>query len=366
MFGKNTGYHGYIKTIKSNRMKRFEFLFFLTISLFSIRVFAQSNCGMNLNDYSYSLNDAAFLDDSTVIVVGDYGVIMKSNDVGTTWRRIDVGPAYPFIKTQFPNSQTGYILGSYNLLRTDDSGENWFKIPLNNIYATNLFFLSPDTGFVVGLGGNIFKTVDGGRKWDYQQIGSENLSSVTFVNDTIGFVCGASNTLLKTIDFGKTWQTINMSSFGVNINFIDVVFTNDHDGYLLESGGRIIATSDTGNTWNTIDTISTSYATNIYFVDANVGYVIGGWGGADFYKTTDGGANWNGFNVFNAGSLSGIALNKSGQDGIVVGNAAGYGSTSEPGHFILKSVDAGQNWTSIDYLDGEDYFYDLSFIEDSI
>jgi len=348
-------------------MKRLKFLFFLTIFLFSIHVFAQSNCGMTINDYCYSLNDAAFLDDSTVIVVGDYGVIMKSNDLGTTWRRINGGPAYSFLKMQFLNSKTGYILGSFDLLRTDDGGENWFKITVDTGYVsfTNLYFLSQDTGFVIGSQG-IYKTVDAGRKWDLQLQGFNNFSSLTFVNDTVGFTCGASNTLLKTIDFGKTWQTIDMSSFGFNLKFMDVVFTNDHDGYLLESGGQIIATSDTGNTWHTIATVSTSYATNIYFVDANVGYVIGGWGGSDFYKTINGGANWNTVNFPSLGSLSGIAFNKSRQKGIVVGDAAGYGSTSEPGHFIVKSEDAGDNWTTIDYIDGDNDFYDVSFIDDSI
>ncbi|MBP8115850.1 MAG: T9SS type A sorting domain-containing protein [Chitinophagaceae bacterium] len=322
---------------------------------------------MTLYDYSYSLNDAAFLDDSTVIVVGDYGVIMKSNDLGTTWRRINGGPAYSLIKTQFLNSQTGYILASYDiLLRTDDGGENWFKITVDTGYLslTNLYFLSPDTGFVVGRGGNIFKTVDGGRKWDNQQKGFQDLSSVTFVNDTIGFVCGASNTLFKTIDFGKTWQTIDMSSFGFNLGFMDVVFTNHHDGYLLGSYGKIIATTDTGNTWNTIATLGIGWPIHIYFVDDNVGYVIG----SEFYKTTNGGATWNSvnFSTSASGDLSGIAFNRSKQKGIVVGNGAGYGSTSEPGHVMMKSVDAGDNWTTIDYLNGDNDFYDVSFIDDSI
>ena len=347
-------------------MRLFKFLFFLTISLFSIHVFAQSDCGIRISNYSYSLNDAVFLDDTTLIVIGDDGVIMKSNDLGETWRKINGGAYSSLLKMQFLNSKTGYILGSYDLLlRTDDGGENWFKIPLNNLgnpYSTNLYFQSPDTGFVVCEEGKILKTVDGGRKWDYQQNGFDDFTSVSFVNDTIGFICGASNTLLKTIDFGKTWEAIDMSSFGFNLRFMDVVFTNDNDGYLLGSGGEIIVTSDMGTTWNKIATVGISWPINIYFVDENVGYVIG----SEFYKTTDGGATWNWINFPPWAGLSAIAFNKSEQKGIVVGNGAGYGRTSEPGHVMLMSEDAGLSWTTKSFLNGENDFYDISFIDDSI
>ena len=104
-------------------MRLFKFLFFLIISLFSIHVFAQSDCGMRISNYSYSLNDAVFLDDTTLIVIGDDGVIMKSNDLGETWRKINGGAYSSLLKMQFLNSKTGYILGSYDLLlRTDYQG----------------------------------------------------------------------------------------------------------------------------------------------------------------------------------------------------------------------------------------------------
>ncbi len=348
-------------------MKRLTFLFFLILFLFSISGFAQSKCGIQINNYGYSLNDAAFLDDSTIIVVGDYGVIMKSNDGGTNWRRINSGTYSSLLKTQFLNSKTGYVIGSYLSLRTDDGGENWFKIPLNapGLYSANLYFLSPDTGFVAGVGGKIYKTVDGGRKWQDQQNVFDDLSAVTFLNDSVGFVCGTSKTLLKTTNLGKTWQTIDMSSFGFNLRFVDVVFTNANHGYLLGNGGEIIVTSDTGATWKKIATVPTDYATNIYFTDEHVGYVIGGWLTSTLYKTTDGGANWHAVNYSDGGSFSGIALNKNGQKGIVVGDAAGYGSTAESGHVLLKSEDAGENWSTISYLNGQTNLYDVSFVDDS-
>lgn len=348
-------------------MRRLIFLFFLILFLFSIYGFAQSKCGIQINNYGYSLNDAAFLDDSTIIVVGDYGVIMKSNDGGTNWRRMNSGIYNSLLKIQFLNSKTGYVIGSYQLLRTDDGGENWFKIPLNSpgLYSANLYFLSPDTGFVAGVGGKIYKTVDGGRKWQDQQNVFDDLSAVTFLNDSVGFVCGTSKTLLKTTNLGKTWQTIDMSSFGFNLRFVDVVFTNANHGYLLGNGGEIIVTADTGITWNKIATVPTDFATNIYFVDEHVGYVIGGWSVPILYKTTDGGVNWRSLNYSDRGSFSGIALNKNGQKGIVVGNAAGYGSTAEPGHVLLKSEDAGENWSTISYLNGQTNLYDVSFVDDS-
>ena len=351
-------------------MKRVTFFILLFGVLFFIKSFSQTDCGIKLTNYDYSLNDAAFLDDNTIIVIGEDGLIMKSDDLGNSWRRINSGTSNNLRKIQFLNSKVGYIIGKYDtFLKTDNGGENWFKIPLNNPdypYITNLHFLSPDTGYVVGEGGKIFKTNDGGRTWIYKNTWLSDLYSVFFVNDSIGFVCGSSNNLLKTTDFGKTWENIDMNDFGWNLTFMDIVFTSGQDGYLIEREGELLKTSDQGISWIKIADIPTDYATNIYFVDKNIGYVIGGWTSSTFYKTINSGANWERANYSNSGSFSGIALNKTGVKGIVVGDAAGYGSTSESGNIMLLTENDGDNWNTLSYLDGEMYFYDISFIEDSI
>jgi photosystem II stability/assembly factor-like uncharacterized protein len=326
---------------------------------------SQTDCGIHPENYSYSITDAAFIADSTIVMICSGGQILKSKDLGANWYRINSGTEYNLRKIQFIDDSTGYILDTYsNLLRTDDAGEDWFSVPSQN--AVNLFFLSADTGFLVGDGGIIKKTNDGGKSWINQIKSSNDLKAVYFVNDSVGFIGGSSSTLFKTTDFGTSWVEIDMDPFSWSMKIIDMVFTSEAVGYLMGDEGEIIKTTDQGNSWSLIYDISTDWASSIYFTDENTGYVVGGWSNPTFVKTTDAGLTWQEIEIDYFVSFSGIAFNENGKNGIVVGSGTSNGSTSEPGNIVKISENWGENWDDKSYLDGENDFYDIVFFEDSV
>ncbi len=322
----------------------------------------------------YALNDVEFINSETVFAVGDDGVILKSTNAGINWTSINSGTKASLYKLQFVTENVGYIIGGYGdiIIKTENGGNNWFPLDVKNPdypYISNLFFITENKGFVIGGEGKIFRTSDGGRTWDFQKKGYEDLHSVFFVNETTGFITGSYNTFYKTIDFGENWILIDMPDIGWGSQFGDICFTNELTGYILCSDGELLKTVDAGNTWTQINKISTDYATDMYFVDESVGYIIGNWFGGDIHKTQDAGVTWQEIDyetTYNLSSLSAISFNSNGDKGCIVGDAAGYGSTSESGRIVLCSDNNGNAWQNTNFINGNENFKEIAFFDDGV
>lgn len=330
-----------------------------------LRIYAQQ-CSEYLENLSYKLNDAAWVSGETFISIGDGGKILRTKDAGLSWTEINSGTLSSFIKIQFVTDSIGYILGANDLmLKTEDAGNHWFNLsPIGSAYpyCSGLYFSSPDTGFVCAGYGKIFRTIDAGRSWKkVNDNSSDDLYSIAFLNKSTGFACGSSNRLLKTTDYGNTWKSVDMSSYGYNLNFIKVVFVDENIGYLLARTGVVIKTTDGGTSWTKVGTASTDFAVTMNFINKNIGYVVGGWTSSALLRTMNGGLTWQSADYSYGGSLSGIAQNRAGNKGVVVGDGAGYGYTSEPGKVILYYDEQANNWKHSCYLNGSAYFWDVNF-----
>jgi len=339
----------------------------LLVIFISLKMNAQQ-CNENFVNMSFSLNDVAYVTNETFIAIGDGGKILRTEDAGISWKEINSGTTGYLMKIQFITDSIGYILGDHdNLLKTEDAGNHWFPLKMINPsypYCRGLYFFSPDSGFIFGGDGKIFKTIDGGRTWEKLNSNAyDNLNSVSFIDKSNGFACGSSNLLLKTTDCGDTWKSIDMSSFGFNVSFVKIVFIDENIGYILGNNGSIIKTTDSGTSWTKVSTVSTDYAVTMNFLNENIGYVVGGWNGATFYRTMNGGLTWQPVNYGYAGSLSGIAQNKTGSKGVVVGNGAGYGYTSESGRFILYFNESDNSWKNACFLNGSLDFHNIAFVD---
>ncbi|MFC5626670.1 YCF48-related protein [Algoriphagus winogradskyi] len=108
---------------------------------------------------SENLNALSKLDSSTAIIVGDAGVILKSEDMAKTWRKIDVPYTENFTSVDFWDNYLGFISGENGLiLQTKDGGESWIQIPTGT--GRNLSGVSvgtPTVAFAVGDDGTILR-----------------------------------------------------------------------------------------------------------------------------------------------------------------------------------------------------------------
>ena len=95
----------------------------------------------------------------------------------------------------------------------------------DNTYVYNsIFFISNDTGWVVGSQGKIFKTVDA-TVWNPQSsISTVNLNDIFFINSLEGWIVGPGM-ILHTINGGITWSQ-EAASLAAGMNLRSIFFTS--------------------------------------------------------------------------------------------------------------------------------------------
>ncbi len=226
------------------------------------------------------------------IVVGDRGVILKTEDNGNTWR--EVHPAvYSYVLNDvfFPTATVGYAVGSQGvILKTTDAGETWTPIPTdvtnNNLYG--VYFVSAQRGFVVGDRGTILVTDNGGDDWDVRFANTyATLKDVYFTDVLTGYAVGHWGVILKTTNSGNTWEKIVENP---NYSFNKVVFTNLNTGYVFGEYGLAWKTEDAGASWNELNIGSPFSVYGAIFPTTQWGFIAGDYG--LLKRTMDGGATW--------------------------------------------------------------------------
>ena len=144
----------------------------------------------------------------------------------------------------------------------------------------------------------------------------------------------------------SNWQAIpNISPNINNQRFDDVFFLDDNLGWAANGYyASVHKTTDGGLTWTEQlnETIlgGSYYFRNIQFLDANIGFL--GTLNGKFFKTIDGGDNWNEVMNINPNPAAICGLNTVGDSTIF-----GCGAYFTPA-YIIKSLDSGATWTYID------------------
>ncbi len=160
------------------------------------------------------LNDVHFVDDRHGWVVGDRGVIRRTDDGGTTWVDQASGTAEPLLDVTFVDLQHGTAVGGLDsstgegpgvIVHTADGGATWTvqasPVPDPDPFKA-VFFLDPLHGWVAGPGG-FLSTVDGGQTW-VQGAYLYDASEIFFTDLQHGFVGGYGRVHVTT-DGGVTW-----------------------------------------------------------------------------------------------------------------------------------------------------------------
>lgn len=159
--------------------------------------------------------------------------IYKTTDGGQTWERQE-SAAYNAADGGFPNvvhffnendgfCQGDPVDGYYELYTTDDGGENWVRVPTENIPAP----LSGEWGIIGyydAVGDNIwfgtqksrvFYSTDKGHTWNVSDVplGSSKYIDIVFADAMNGLAQdkteSSTGTIAKTTDGGETWELVN-------------------------------------------------------------------------------------------------------------------------------------------------------------
>lgn len=270
-------------------------------------------------------------------MVGVSGVMLRTENNGGSWRGQQQGTTVRLNGGTWTGPTSGLVVGAAGLvMKTEDAGDSWASRTLgpNDLY--DIHFADSDTGWLVGSSGFVRKSTDAGSSWDAQTSGTtEHLYSLATFDDETVWACGTAGTIIKTTDGGATW-TPQVSGTTATLN--DIVFIDANRGWAVGTGGTVRTTTDGGATWTAQTSGLTTTISAVYFTDANNGWFAGATG--RIRRTTNGGATWTAQTSGTTTTLYSIEMADE-SNGWAVGGAS-------TGSVVLHTTNGGTTWTEQD------------------
>jgi len=105
-----------------------------------------------------------------IVAVGDFGVVLLSDDDGATFRQArSVRARSTLTSVTFVDDRTGWAVGHWGtILKTVDGGETW-ALERSDVASDrplfSVYFRNAREGFAVGLWSLLLHTIDGGNTW---------------------------------------------------------------------------------------------------------------------------------------------------------------------------------------------------------
>lgn len=292
-----------------------------------------------------------------MVVVGEYGHVLLSDDEGATWRQAQSVPTRVTLTgVSFADDKTGYAVGHDTvILKTTDGGENWTKLYGGQDSDDALLtVVALDAQNVIALGAFSFaiRTTDGGTNWEKFKLseaaasdapedtgaavssGSDDelglsaeeleamdeagragadphLNRAFMAKDGTLYVAAEFGTVFVSPDKGQTWTR---TETGYGGSFWGGVVLADNSVLVVGMRGNIWRSEDKGQTWTPIQSNSTeSLGSATQLADGTV--VIVGLGGA-IVISTDGGKTFVARNRPDRKNLCDVAAGANG--GIVI------------------------------------------------
>ncbi|MBS1538944.1 MAG: hypothetical protein JST20_14495 [Bacteroidetes bacterium] len=357
-------------------MKRL--LLLLTIAYTLITLSANAQAPIIFQNLNAINRDVQYISDSTLVIVGDHGKIIRTDNGGKSWKWQECYRRANLKKLHFLNPQSGFIVGDSGLiLHTNSYGKFWEFSYLPTQWLGGVFAVSESVAIAVGAKGSIFRSADAGKTWN--QVYADTsiyFNDVQFTNQLFGTVVGSDGVMLRTLDGGQTWKQIYSEPL---LDITRVKFVNQRYGYV--SGGsiryattdtslyyslRIMRTTDGGTTWNLQgDTSSTDLLFGLAAQDTINATVCGI--GSRIFHTNNSGAVWKrdtlDFSAFVTELsrptrlyLCGVSFLDS-EHGVLVGND----------NIIAFTTNKSDTWVLHSYakittfIDGDRFVYDIKF-----
>ncbi|HCN47135.1 MAG TPA: hypothetical protein DIT18_16985 [Pseudomonas sp.] len=243
------------------------------------------------------LTAVTFVDDKHGWAVGHDAQILASNDGGATWSKQfeDLSREAPLLDVWFENTEHGLAIGAYGaMLETTDGGKHWQDVSdrLDNPDGLHLNGIArvKDAGlFVVGEQGTLYRSSDGGQTWtnvDSPYEGSFfGVIGTAQANTLLAY--GLRGNLYRSSDFGDTWQQVSLQAARGPLEFglASATLLDDGSLVLVGNGGSVLRSSDDGvtfNVFNRADRLALAGASGLS--DGNL--ILVGQGGAHFATTT--------------------------------------------------------------------------------
>lgn len=200
---------------------------------------------------------AAGLADKRLVAVGDYGLIIVSDD-GKAFHQAKVPTRAPLTSVFFLDAKQGWAAGhDGTILATADGGETWLvqrETRGKDQVLMSIWFENAKHGLAVGQFGLALETRDGGKTWQERSLldgeaGEKHFLQLVPAGKGLLFAAAEAGTILRSEDAGEHWQAIqtdNKGSFWTGLALAD--------GHLLMAGmrGHVYRSEDRGVSWQEV------------------------------------------------------------------------------------------------------------------
>lgn len=147
------------------------------------------------------------------LAVGQSGTILRGD--GRTWTAVPSGTEGRLFAVALAGDGTAVAAGGFGvLLRSEDGGATWrnaapdWAAILEDAVEPHLYAVRMVGGavFVAGEFGLVLRSTDGGRTWSATRTGDASLFDLAVDGKGRGLAVGQKGTVVRTTDGGATWQ----------------------------------------------------------------------------------------------------------------------------------------------------------------
>ena len=193
-----------------------------------------------------------------LVAVGDFGVVLFSDDEGGEWQQASVPVTTLLTSVFFTTPETGWITGHDGvLLYSDNAGEEWtLFFDGNDINRLKTEFLESRLASLTdeAMAEDPFLEEDLAFALEdaefAQEEGPENpLLNIWFQNEYTGYMLGAYGLALKTDDAGQNWSFISHELPNPDQFHLNAITALGDSLIIAGEAGLLMRSDEQGNSW---------------------------------------------------------------------------------------------------------------------
>lgn len=239
-------------------------------------------------EYPVNHNSSALM-----LAAGENGIILRSSNAGSTWN-ISTGFTFNDLHDILIYDQNNYYIcgSSGTMLRSTDHGITWNEVSLKtSLNLKKMVSFPPGSSRViniiaVGESGTCLATINNSDWFNVTMPVQEDILSITSRGNIV--VCGTENgKILRSVNRGVTWEAVLT---GISTEIYCLEFTGENNLTGTTSSGIILRSTNSGLNWAIINSPVSHSLTGLGFGSSTYG-IAGGLTDSLLY-TTNGGLSW--------------------------------------------------------------------------
>jgi photosystem II stability/assembly factor-like uncharacterized protein len=229
---------------------------------------------------------------SRIIVVGERGHVLLSNDRGAHWQQVAVPTRSTLTAVRIVGGDHAWAVGHDGLiLHSDDGGLSWAEQHRSQEAdrpLLDVWFADPRRGMAIGAYGLMLSTEDGGRTWrdDLGKDEGAHANAIAEAPDGSLYIAGEFGSILRSDDRGRSWQRLPSPYRG---SFFGLLPLQDDRILVFGLRGHLFRSEDRGITWRRTQT-GTAATLLAGLVRADGSIVIAGLNGVLLLSDDGGGS----------------------------------------------------------------------------